>query len=172
MIKSSDGRTLLREPRTEDASALQVMRNDLELQASLLSLGRPNPGEKVRGWVESINNDPASVFFVIACAGDERFVGFIQVRLMDFVHRHGTVGLAILRSSRGSGHGWNALHMVEEYLMSTFGIRKLLLNVASVNESAIRLYLKVGYREVGVMKEHFFHEGGFHDVKIMEKILN
>ena len=85
MIKSSDGRTLLREPRAEDAYALQELRNDLELQTSLLSLGRPNPAEKVRGWVEAIHNDPASVFFVIACAGDGRFVGFIQVRAMDFV---------------------------------------------------------------------------------------
>lgn len=171
MIKSSDGRTLLREPRAEDAYALQELRNDLELQTSLLSLGRPNPAEKVRGWVEAIHNDPASVFFVIACAGDGRFVGFIQVRAMDFVHGHGTVGLAIGQASRGSGHGGNALRMVEEYLISTFGLRKLLLNVASANEKAFRLYLKLGYREVGVLKEHFFNKGAFHDVKIMEKIL-
>jgi len=172
MINSSDGKTNLREPRAEDALALQELRNDLELQTSLLSLGRPNSGEKVRGWVEGINNDPASVFFVITCARDGRFVGFIQVRAMDFVHGYGTVGLAIDRSSRGSGHGRNALRTVEGYLMSTFRIRKLILNVASANENAIRLYLKAGYREVGVLKDHFFNDGRFHDVKIMEKILN
>lgn len=172
MIKSSDGRTILREPRPEDVAALQGLRNDLELQISLLSLGRPNSLEKVRGWVESINNDPASVFFVIACASDDRLVGFVQVRAMDFVHGHGTLGIAIEPARRGGGHGGRALRMVEEYLRSTFGIRKLLLNVASANEGAARLYRDVGYREVGVLKEHFFNNDRFHDVIIMEKILN
>jgi RimJ/RimL family protein N-acetyltransferase len=172
MIKSSDGRTILREPRAEDVAALQELRNNLELQTSLLSMGRPNSIERVRGWVESIGSDPASVFFVIASGNDEEFAGFIQVRAIDFVHGHGTLGLAVTRASRGAGHGRNALQLIESYLGSTFGIRKIILNVASANERAIRLYLEAGFREVGVLEYHFFHNGTFHGVMIMEKLLD
>lgn len=171
MIRSSDKRTILRAPRYEDSCSLLELRNDLELQTSLLSLGRPNSDERGSKWVETIVNDSASVFFVITDGEDESFVGFVQVRELEYVHRHGTVGLAIQLNKRGRGHGDNALRMVEAYLMSTFGIRKLLLNVASKNESAIQLYSKVGYREVGILKAHFFNDGTFHDVKIMEKML-
>ena len=60
-------------------------------------------------------------------------------------------------------------HIVNAY--GDAGLRKLVLEVTAANAEAIRLYQAAGYLKVGIHREHFFHDGRYEDVIVMEKKL-
>ncbi len=60
--------------------------------------------------------------------------------------------------------------MLEDYLKRVFSLRKVMLHVIVDNEGAVRFYLRLGFDEVGRMKDHFLNNGKYRDVLIMEKI--
>ncbi|OAI50964.1 hypothetical protein AYO44_05230 [Planctomycetaceae bacterium SCGC AG-212-F19] len=160
--------TLLRHPCVSDIAVLSKLRNDSELQTQLLSLPRANSEKRVSDWVENILSDPQSLFFIIADRQDNRPLGFVQVRRMDFVHGNGELGICLEREAQGKGHAREAIALVEAHSKQVFRLRKILIQVLASNDRAIRCYEKCGYDRVGIMREHFFYAGCFHDVLIME----
>lgn len=165
------GSTSLRPPMPEDLIFLQGLRNDLELQSQLMSLPRPNSPDRVREWVNRVSNDERSVFFIIHETGASGILGFIQVREMDFIHGHGSLGICLGAEARGLGHGGAAVQLVQNYCRLIFGLRKLTLQVLASNTGAIRLYQRLGWRLAGTLEEHFYHGGSHHDVCLMERRL-
>jgi diamine N-acetyltransferase len=91
---------------------------------------------------------------------------------MHHVHRRGYLGVCIAHHAQGQGHGKSSIQLVENFVTRVFNLRKLVLHVLGSNEKAISLYQNLGYSEVGVLKEHFYNNGLFHNVKIFEKQLS
>lgn len=171
-MKLELGGTSLRPSLTEDIPFLQGLRNDLELQSQLMSLPRPNSPDRVREWVARISSDERSVFFIIQKAGGREALGFIQVREIDFIHGHGSLGICLGAEARGLGHGGEAVQIVQDYCRSIFGLKKLTLQVLAANTGAIRLYQRLGWRLVGTLERHFYHDGSHHHVCLMERHLS
>ena len=51
------------------------------------------------------------------------------------------------------------------------GLRKLMLQVRTDNQIALYLYASIGYRMVGHLKQHYFDGNHYHDVTMMEMLL-
>jgi diamine N-acetyltransferase len=169
MLTGSKAR--LRAPREDDKNLLVGLRNDTGLQMSLLTLPRANPTSRVDEWIARLTNDPASLFFVVADRATDKAVGYIQLTKMDFVHGHGELGICLAEENRGRGYAADALALLERHARSVFNIRKIVLYCLASNERAIALYNKTGYQSVGTLTEHFYQDGAFRDVLIMEKHL-
>lgn len=163
-------KVILREPIEQDYSILQEMRNDTELQSMLMSIARPNTTDRVREWLSRRLSDEQGLFFIISDRDTNECVGFIQIVEINLLHGTGQLGIAIHPSSRGKGYGGEAIALCEEYAQQNYRIRKILLEVLATNDAA-RLYERVGYKTVGVHREHFFSNGKFQDVLVMEKLL-
>lgn len=161
----------LRAPVAADTECLSRIRNDAELQASLMAVPKPNSRKRVDEWVEGILNDPLSVFFVVASLADGQCLGFIQMRKLDLIHGTGDLGICLDRAAQGQGVGKEAIQLLESYVHETFRLRKVVLQVLVSNAGAIQCYRSCGYREVGTLQQHFYHHGQFHDTLIMERIL-
>ena len=77
----------------------------------------------------------------------------------------------IKRETRGMGLGKillaSLIHTAENQ-----GFSKLVLSALNSNLAAKRLYLSMGFREVGVYEKHAFQNGEWVDVVIMEKLLS
>lgn len=167
----SEGDTALVAPSNEDIDFLKSLRNDLDLQCQLLSLPRPNSHSRVAEWVRAMNDDDSTLFFTIRSLAKDSPVGFVQIREMHHVHRRGYLGICIAPHACGQGYGKSSIRLVEKFVTGVFNLRKLVLHVLGSNEKAISLYQSLGYTEVGVLREHFYNDGLFHDVKIFEKQL-
>ncbi len=74
------------------------------------------------------------------------------------------------RAARGSGVGV-ALVTALERRAKTNAFRKIVLFALTKNERALGLYVKFGYREIGVFREHGAVDGKYEDVIAMEKLL-
>ncbi len=165
--------TVLRPPEESDLRLLYALRNNVHLQMLLLTQPRANSLARVKEWLAKTANDPQSVFFVIGRVKDNLSpVGYVQLTHMDFVHGTAELGICLDEAARGQGHAAEALRLLEQYGHDVFNIRKILLRVMASNQRAIALYKKARFRKVGLLRQHFYQRGTFHDVLIMEKIFS
>ncbi|AFY94666.1 GNAT family N-acetyltransferase [Chamaesiphon minutus] len=161
----------LRQPEDSDLALMVAMRNNLELQAMLMSLPRASNNQRVRDWLNHHLNNPQSIFFIIAEITTDLPCGYIQVTNIDFVHRHGELGICIDSSYQGKGYGKQAINAIEQYTQEIFNLRKLTLKVLEKNQVAIHLYETLTYQKIGIYQEHFYNQGTLHNVVAMEKLL-
>lgn len=59
------------------------------------------------------------------------------------------------------------IHKALDYSFSILNLHKVYLNVAAGNEKAIHIYEDCGFSEDGVLKDEFFINGKYTDVKRM-----
>lgn len=163
---------VLREWRETDLDGLASLRNDIELQRLLMTQARPNPNERVRQWLADRSSRDDMLFFVIA-GHDDSVLGYVQVASIDRFQGHGELGICLSRAAQGRGVAGEASALLEDYLRTTLALRKLTLKVLVDNTRAIGFYRKHGYRDVGVLRQHF-REGNhdYHDVLVMERLLD
>lgn len=166
-----DDRIVLRAWASGDIDALGRLRNDLSLQEMLMSQPRPNSEARVQDWLTEKSNRDDGVFFVIAEKASDRVLGYIQVLNISDIHGTGDLGICISPDEQGGGYGSAAMLLLESYLSRVFGLRKLLLHVLADNEGALAFYLKLGFEEVGKLRDHFQNDGRFRDVIVMEKFI-
>ena len=154
-----------------DVPFFVALRNDLATQVALMARPRPSNADRVVDWLTRRTDDDRVAFFVIAAADRDEACGFIELRDIDAVHRRAMLGVAVAFSHRGRGYATEALALIEAYGRDLLGLRKIVLEVRSDHETAAALYARAGYATVGVLAEHFYHDGAFHDVTVMEKRL-
>ena len=168
MIKGK--KVMLRAWGAEDLGMLRDMRNDLSLQRQLMAHPRGNSLDQVREWLAARSKSSDGVFLVIVSQPSGEMAGYIQAVGMDLINGIGSIGICIAPGFQGKGYGGEAMALLESYLKDIFGIRKLMLEVLAENAVAIGMYIKHGYREVGRLQQHFYSDGEYADVVIMEKL--
>lgn len=164
-------RLILREWRESDLEALTLLRNDIDLQAQLMSQAKPNSVERVRLWLIERSSRDDMVFFIAAAYADDAVLGYLQVANLNSFHGIGELGICFSPAAQGKHLAMEACQLLETYLRRTLGIRKLTLKVLADNTRAVKFYLNAGYREVGSMRQHFRIGEKHQDVLIMERIL-
>lgn len=167
----STNQTLLRAPIPEDREFLLRLRNDIQLQETLMTRARPNDVRKVEEWIARRLNDECSLFFIIADKSSNIPVGFIQLIKLDFINGIGELGICIDEPFHGKGYASDAMELLQNYANNVFNIRKIVLQVILKNVKAIRFYQRHGYKNVGILKEHFYFNNKYEDVLMMEKML-
>jgi L-amino acid N-acyltransferase YncA/protein-tyrosine-phosphatase len=110
---------------------------------------------------------------LVAETGARAVVGWAS--LNPYSHRCAYRGIAdvsvyVARDSRGAGVGGTLLAAVERVAKAN-AFRKMVLFALTKNESALGLYAKFGYREVGVFRDQGMLDGNHVDVTAMEKVL-
>ncbi len=161
----------LRPASSDDAEYLFGLRNNLDLQGKLLARPKPNTINDVKKWYQIKTEMPDSVFFVICEHKDKLPLGFIQLTNIDYVSRTSSLGICLDQGSRGKGVGHEAITMLEQYAIKTYGLRKVVLEVIAENKPALKLYDTLGYHQAGVFSQHYYFDSKFHDVIIMEKFI-
>lgn len=169
MLESSG--VCLRPWREDDLDVLTVLRNDVPLQAQLLARAQGNKPEQVRKWLQAREDQADCMLFMISAQENERTSGFIQVDDLNFLDGHANVGICLHSDARGRGLGGKAIDLLASYLAEQWRLRKLNLKVRADNSAAIRCYEKIGFDRCGLLRQHVFLEGDWHDVILMERFL-
>lgn len=163
---------VLRTWLSSDLPDLQLMRNDFELQQQLMAHPKGNSLDQIKDWLNARTKSVDSVFFVIACKSSNQPVGYIQISGLDLLQGIGKLGICIAPHAQGRGYGRESMALLEIYLVNVYKCRKLVLEVLAENEGAIRLYTLQGYRKVGCLHQHFYVNGKYSEVVIMEKLIH
>ncbi|KAI1409212.1 putative GNAT family acetyltransferase [Hypoxylon sp. FL1857] len=78
-------------------------------------------------------------------------------------HRWTDISIDIARKHRGLGYGGEAISWALWYAFQMAGLHRVQLCAFSFNESANRLYKKLGFKEEGRQRESMWFNGGWHD---------
>lgn len=153
-----------------DHAALRDLRNDRATQEMLLAHPEARSAvDDTLEWLERRSNDPTGAFLVIEHEGC--CAGFVQLTGRHGLDRYAHFGIAISSFARGSGVGAAAMAALFAHA-SDVGLRKLLCEVRADNESAIRLYSRLGFRAVGTLAGHYDDGVRIVDVVVMERMVD
>ena len=152
-----------------DHECLLEIRKDLPTQELLC--GNPNGSDGTvddwvkrrlaHGWFKTIRVNST---LKSSCRG------FVQLSGFNRRSRYAWVGIGLHCSYRGIGLGFLVMQELHAEAVK-LKLRKLLLEVRTDNAAAISLYLKLGYRRVGELHEHYWNGTVYFDVLIMERSL-
>ena len=101
-------------------------------------------------------------------------VGVIQSsEELDPLYRHAGIDIGVHPDFHGRGLGTDALRALARHLFAQ-GHHRLTIDPAAANEAAIRVYTKVGFRPVGVLRDYerapdgTWHDGLLRDLRAGE----
>ncbi|MGK3204982.1 GNAT family N-acetyltransferase [Amycolatopsis sp. MEPSY49] len=134
-------------------------------------LGTP----EVARWWGDPDTETEGVYTVedgFACyviESDGVVVGLIQsCEELDPQYRHAGIDIGVHPEFHGRGFGTDALRALARHLFDQ-GHHRLTIDPAAANEAAIRVYTKVGFRPVGVMRNYErAPDGTWHDGLLMD----
>lgn len=112
--------------------------------------------------------EPASTPYVIDL--ESRVVGWIQWEAEDEPdYRHACIDIYVDPEVHGRGVGTDAVRTLARHLIVDHGHHRLTIDPAADNAAAIRSYLKVGFRPVGVLRRaERGADGTWHDSLLMD----
>lgn len=106
---------------------------------------------------------------------DDRCGGTVgAIDLFDFDPKHGRAGLGILiydPGQRRRGYAAEALRLVEEYGREVLGLHQLWCNILTDNEASLALFLRAGFRQIGVKRDWVRTSDGYKDEALFQKML-
>lgn len=98
-----------------------------------------------------------------------RPIGHANLRDLDGVRRTAEFGITIgVRDLWGKGYGTEATILALDYGFTVLSLHNVMLDTWSYNERAIRVYAKVGFREIGRRREAQRIGAAVHDVVFMD----
>lgn len=159
---------ILRPWRDDDLALLMALRNDVVLQAKLLSTARGSDIDDVRAWLMRRTADDGLVFRVIADAESGEPVGYIQAERSSGAASTWRFGICLAEAFQGAGRGPAAIRLLEA-LLGAQGATMLALEVDTGNARAISAYDTLGFVETERHMQHRIVCGLPRDVIVMEK---
>jgi aminoglycoside 6'-N-acetyltransferase len=126
--------------------------------------GPTSPEDEARAWAE--DREVTSFAIVVA----EEVVGSIAFyEEADPDHRHAGMDLFLATASQNEGLGTEALRLLARYLLDVRGHHRLIIDPAAANERAIRVYERIGFKPVGILRRHERGpDGTFHDGLLLD----
>ncbi len=164
------------EPTLEIAATMSRWENDPELVPFIRhSANKEQSEKKVALTVDDIYRRlQTNQIYMIYAEG--RLVGEMSYQIDPPVCYHKVSGTAWIginigeKSAHHKGIGQNAMEYLENELRSK-GLKRIELGVFEFNERARCLYLKLGYREIGRIKDFTYWNGKMWQDIRMEKLL-
>ena len=105
---------------------------------------------------------------------DGALVGFVQFsEEPDEDYRHADVDILLATRVHGQGLGTDAMRAICRHLIEDRGHHRITLTTWPHNARAIRVYEKVGFRQVGITrKSERGDDGTWHDELLMELVVD
>lgn len=125
--------------------------------------------------IENYNIFPESKRFIICDKESMKPIGELNYCDWNARNQKCEFGIKICETDQqGKGYGKDALYHFIDYLFRTLNLNKIELTSMIDNNRAHRLYKKLGFKEVGIIRQAFFDSrtGLFSDVMYMDLLKN
>lgn len=154
-------RLRLRELEIADVTQTYVdWLNDDTINRYLETRFHKQDGDAVRGFVETVRGRDNEFLFGIFLLSDARHIGNIKIGPINPHHRVGDISLFIGdRDSWGRGYATEAIVALSEHAFSTLAMRKVSAGIYAPNTGSIRAFIKSGYRQEGMRRNHYTLNG-------------
>ncbi|MCB9189420.1 MAG: GNAT family N-acetyltransferase [Flavobacteriales bacterium] len=163
----------LRGVEPEDIDFLFKTENDVSLwKVSETSV--PFTREVLKQYAESVHDiySQGQYRFIIESLEENTPVGMID--LYDFNSLHGRAGVGIVINSNymGKGLALDALAVLIRYATEVLFLSQLFCSIHGTNVPSVNLFLKSGFKQVGVRRNWFKTRNGWDDELLFQCLLS
>lgn len=157
-----------RRPTLDDAAMILAWRTDPAITRYMYTdIDNPDV-ERQKAWLSAAAANPAFRHFVIE--HDGRPIGYLCYTDIDRANRRCSSGsyigdAAARRTVAGLLHCF-----IMDYCFYVLGMNKIFNYFMAGNDGVIRIQRLLKCREVGLLREHVFKYGRFHDVHVFETL--
>ena len=150
-----------------DADLLYVWQNTPNIRDMTMGFRFPIQRGAVKEWINSQREQNAKSRVVFAVRQKEELIGTAQLQNIDQYQRRAMLGVYIGESrKRNNGLGFISCTLLIDYAFNGLDLRKIGLEVLSINKNAISLYEKLGFQKEGMKRNEYFLDGQYLDVCI------
>lgn len=170
MIKGE--KVILRHPMIEDALLWCEWLNDMDVS---MPLGDELTGKiSLRSVEEQIMSYDQSDYYMFSIlTNDAKLIGRCILFGIDRINSKGKVGIFIGdKSEWGKGYAKEALELLLEYGFRIQNLHSINLGVYENNQRAIELYIHIGFKKIGVLRDAKKINGQFVNVVFMDMLEN
>ena len=149
-----------------DLAQLAQWRDNIELRRLMDGqLIVPVNLDHVQDWYDQMRQDRNRYLFAIRTLAENRFLGYCNVRGIQWQPRWGKIGMMIGDPAQwGRGYGTDATRVLLKFCFMELALNRVQLRVLSYNARAIRCYQKVGFQHEGVLREAMLRDGQYVDI--------
>ncbi|MDF2645375.1 MAG: acetyltransferase, family [Paenibacillus sp.] len=161
-------RISLRCLEVEDLPLIAAWRNQSEIRRSFFNKALlAASGQKK--WFERIIEDRSKQFFVGVSKDSNLPFGMISLVDIDLANQKAEIGTTIVgdQSMWGKGIASEMIALLLEYAFVDLGLNRVYAYAIDYNKGSIRVKEKGGFQMEGVLRQHHYSNGSFHDVMIM-----
>lgn len=121
--------------------------------------------EQLRMYITDVLKKENVVFWAIHLKENGKHIGNIKIDSINLKHGLGEYGIMMGDVNQwGKGYAKEASESIIKYSFEELNLRKITLGVVENNESAYRLYKKLGFQEEGILKEHGLYDGVYMNI--------
>ena len=164
--------TTLRALEPEDLELLYTIENDREtweVTSAKVCYSRYAIKQYLATQPQEINI--AGEMRLVITTGEGEAVGLIDLTNYSATDRSAEIGITLLKSHRGKGHGKEAIEEIEQFAKEMLNLRMLYAHTFAGNETANKLFTSCGYQAVATLPEWQFHMGKYEDLQVFKKKL-
>lgn len=122
-------------------------------------------------WYKSIANDNSRYIFAVCDKLTNEHIGNVGLGNIDYVHRHCMFNIFLVkRENRSRGIGTEATRLLLNFAFGKLNMNKVHLRTSARFIEANKMYLRLGFVNEGVMRQHYYTNGAYED-KIIYSIL-
>jgi [ribosomal protein S5]-alanine N-acetyltransferase len=158
-------RIYLREIKVEDVNQNYCgWMNDPDVNKYLESRFAVHSIASLRKYVKNIINDRLNVFFAIILKTENKHIGNIKLGPINNLHNVADIGIIIgEKDCWGKGYATEAINLVVNYAFTRLNLHKITAGCYATNKGSLNAFLKAGFSQEGVRKQHCFSEGKYVD---------
>jgi len=142
-----------------DCSFLSEVRN--ECAEEYLHNSTQYSLEQTQRWFYSLEIPYYIVF------NDQDKIGYFRLSNYSKSNRNICIGMDIHKNFRGKGLAYESYCKFIPYLIETYDLHKVSLEVLGTNHRAYNLYLKLGFFTEGIKRQEVFKNGNYVDSIVM-----
>jgi RimJ/RimL family protein N-acetyltransferase len=159
----------LRALEVADFERTQQWHNDPRLYDTLISPFRYVSHAAEEEWIRrKVAYSQTEIQLAICLREDDRHIGNIHLTDIDWISRHGHLGMFIGEAQyQSKGYGQQALRLMLRHAFRDLGLHRVCLVVLDDNPRALRVYEKCGFVVEGRLRQHVYKRGAFRDLIFM-----
>ncbi len=174
MITLKGQKIFLRALEPEDLDFIYTIENDESIW-EISNTQTPYSRFLIKQYLENAHQDIFEVKqlrLVIANYSDVT-LGLIDLFDFDFKNKRAGIGILVNNiDDRLKGYGEEALKLLVNYSFKHLGLHQLYCNISEENLASIKLFSKLGFKEVGLKKDWNYVNGSYKNEYIYQLIKN
>ena len=120
--------------------------------------------DDVRAYCAAVMRSKTDLFWAVYYRPEDAFVGTIRISGINWYAGTADVGILIGEKTKwGKGVATDSIRTVGTYLFNALGLRRLTAGLMAVNEPMRKVFLRLGFKEEGRLREQDRYEGAFCD---------